>query len=251
MKEKANNVQELSTPLEMLSDGEEGWQNVITSLIQQEVGKALKEKESGGSGDSDHMQIHANLVSFDHFTGRIVSQDNQSSMHNLEFRIIDSRASTYMCHNLSRFKDVESSKILVVAKAERGLYVLNEESFNCSSIQDPYSVCPLAKQQRLMFNKTSEYSNVLFDLIHIDLWGPYKVATRLDTRYFLTIVEDGSRSNWTMLLSNKMHVFNVVKSFFNMVKKQFNIDIKRIRTDNGSEFLSNDFQSFVSNLGVL
>ncbi|GAA0183463.1 hypothetical protein LIER_30870 [Lithospermum erythrorhizon] len=44
MKQKANDVQEMSTPLKVLNEGKEGWQNMISSLIQQKIGKILKGK---------------------------------------------------------------------------------------------------------------------------------------------------------------------------------------------------------------
>ncbi|GAA0156904.1 hypothetical protein LIER_14287 [Lithospermum erythrorhizon] len=178
---------------------------------------------------------------------------------------------------LMTLQEPDSSKIIAIAKAERGFYVLNEDSFNCSTIADFIASCiqnnralscsvssgltearlwhtrlgHARNDQRPMFNKTSDHSHIPFELVHIDLWGPYKVATRLNTRYFLTLVEDCSKSTWTILLNNKMQVLSVVKSFFNMVKKQFHADIKKLRTNNGSEFLSNDFQAYISDLGVL
>ncbi|GAA0186456.1 hypothetical protein LIER_33744 [Lithospermum erythrorhizon] len=289
MKEKANMVQEMSTPLEILNEGRDGWQSVISTLIHQEVGKVLKGKDVGCS---EQLQTQASPDGFDHFAGSIVSKSYLSDMHIMECWIIDSGASTHMCNNLSRFSvwhklkqgvsmnlsdnttkeieyaaninlhgnivlknylfvpsfkynllsinkasetngDVESSKILPIAKADKRLYVLSEESFECSFIQGfvsnciqnssvfscnvstgttdaklwhsrlghvssevlkklfkdldfnfstkPFYVCPLTKQQRLIFNKACDHSTILFELVHIDLWGPYKVATRQDT----------------------------------------------------------------------
>ncbi|XP_075097814.1 uncharacterized protein LOC142175140 [Nicotiana tabacum] len=60
-------------------------------------------------------------------------------------------------------------------------------------------VCPCAKQTRLPFPTSSIQSKDYFDLIHIDLWGPYKVPTWDENRYFLTIVDDYSRMTWIFL----------------------------------------------------
>ena len=40
------------------------------------------------------------------------------------------------------------------------------EKFHCD-------VCPLVKQKRLPFNKSTHITNNCFDLIHYDLWGPF------------------------------------------------------------------------------
>ncbi|KAL2230327.1 UNVERIFIED_CONTAM: hypothetical protein Sindi_1627100 [Sesamum indicum] len=34
-------------------------------------------------------------------------------------------------------------------------------------------ICPQAKQQRMPFNISTSHSNACFDLVHMDLWGPY------------------------------------------------------------------------------
>jgi len=38
-------------------------------------------------------------------------------------------------------------------------------------------VCPQARQTRLHFQNSSTTINAIFDLVHMDVWGPYKVAT--------------------------------------------------------------------------
>jgi len=55
------------------------------------------------------------------------------------------------------------------------------------------TVCPCAKQTRLPFHSSSIKSNACFDLIHVDVWGPYNTPTFDGNKYFLTIVDDFSR----------------------------------------------------------
>ncbi|KAF7830214.1 Retrovirus-related Pol polyprotein from transposon TNT 1-94 [Senna tora] len=58
-------------------------------------------------------------------------------------------------------------------------------------------VCHYAKQQRCAFPKSVTRSNCIFDLIHVDLWGPYKEkCVFTSAAYFLTVVDDHSRSTW-------------------------------------------------------
>ncbi|GAA0172871.1 hypothetical protein LIER_41418 [Lithospermum erythrorhizon] len=133
----------MNTPLEVLNDSKEGWQNVITSFIQQEVGKALKEKESGSSSGADHLEIQANLVGFDHFAVISVVVLFLKPQTKLWYSRLGHVSSDVLKH---LFKDID---------------------FTFTG--EPCFVFPLAKQQRLMFNKASDHSVVLFDLIHIDL----------------------------------------------------------------------------------
>ena len=70
--------------------------------------------------------------------------------------------------------------------------------------------CILAKFARLRFDKSSVHTIHCFQLIHMDLWGPYRVANITGAKYFLTLVDDFSRSTWTHLLQNKEQVSSAI-----------------------------------------
>ncbi|KAJ8452442.1 hypothetical protein Cgig2_000031 [Carnegiea gigantea] len=63
--------------------------------------------------------------------------------------------------------------------------------------------CPLAKFTKLPFGLREHTAANAFNLIHMDVWGPYRVPTRGKFRYFLTIVDDYTKSTWTFLLQYK------------------------------------------------
>ena len=48
-------------------------------------------------------------------------------------------------------------------------------------------ICPVAKQKRLSFSSSTHVSDLPFDLIHCDLWGPFSTPTMDGYKYFLTI----------------------------------------------------------------
>ena len=54
-------------------------------------------------------------------------------------------------------------------------------------------VCPLAKQTGQVFPSSNSRGSTSFDLVHMNLWGPYKTPTLDKKHYFLTIVDDYSR----------------------------------------------------------
>ena len=64
-------------------------------------------------------------------------------------------------------------------------------------------ICPIAKQKRLPFFSSTHVSNLPFDLIHCDLWGPLSTLTIDGYKYFLTIVDDFSRCTWIYLMKTK------------------------------------------------
>ncbi|GJU06838.1 retrovirus-related pol polyprotein from transposon TNT 1-94 [Tanacetum coccineum] len=97
-------------------------------------------------------------------------------------------------------------------------------------------VCHRAKQSHEKFSVSDNKVASIFELIHCDLWGPYKTTSSCGASYFLTIVDDFSRSVWVYLLVHKSEVFESMKMFLAMVKRQFNKHVKIVRSDNGTEF---------------
>lgn len=73
----------------------------------------------------------------------------------------------------------------------------------CNKIDLPCDICQFAKQSRLPFAVSNTKASECFELIHCDLWGPYKSPTYSTCHSFLTIVEDFNRCTWTYLLSSK------------------------------------------------
>lgn len=105
----------------------------------------------------------------------------------------------------------------------------------------PCDSCFAAKQKRLPFPHSSTNSIACFDIIHMDIWGPYSTPSMFGYRYFLTIVDDHSRFCWIFLMKLKSETSNYVKAFVKLIQTQFKTTIKTIRSDNGPEFILKDF----------
>ncbi|CAL1409609.1 unnamed protein product [Linum trigynum] len=110
------------------------------------------------------------------------------------------------------------------------------------------TVCPMAKQKRLPFMVSESHSIALFDLIHIDIWGPYGVTSIDGYRYFLTIVDDFSRNTWVYLMHKKSEARDLLTYFISHVQTQYNLKPKVIRSDNGLEF---HMPTFYNSLGIV
>lgn len=72
----------------------------------------------------------------------------------------------------------------------------------------------LAKQSRLHFPTSSARANIPSDMVHVDLWGPYKVSTFNKKQYFLTVVDDCSRFTWVHLLQLKSKTVVAINFFW-------------------------------------
>ena len=78
--------------------------------------------------------------------------------------------------------------------------------------------------------------------------GGYKVASLSGARYFLTIVDDHSRSTWIYLMKHKSDIGNLLINFINMVETQFDSKIKTIHSDNGPKF---KLENFYVQMGII
>ena len=86
---------------------------------------------------------------------------------------------------------------------------------NCCN--KPCTVCPLAKQKRILFPFNNNKCAHPFDLAHMDGWDPLSILKSDGHKYFLTIVDDASRATWVFLLKAKSEVRPLIVSFYNMI----------------------------------
>ena len=94
----------------------------------------------------------------------------------------------------------------------------------------------MAKLKRLPFPFNNKICASAFDLVHMDVCGPYSIPTLDGYEYFLTIMDDATRATWLFLMKSKSNVRPLFQSFYTMVATQFSQNIKSIRTDNAKKF---------------
>ncbi|GJZ88337.1 ribonuclease H-like domain-containing protein, partial [Tanacetum coccineum] len=136
--------------------------------------------------------------------------------------------------------------------ADQVLNVLkNDLNLSKKTCVSACETCHRAKQTREPFPLSDHKSMNPGELVHLDLWGPYKVSSREGFRYFLTIVDDYSRAVWTYLLKTKDEVFDCIVNFIKLIHNQFNVKIKTFRSDNGTEFVNKKMFSLLADLGII
>jgi len=74
-----------------------------------------------------------------------------------------------------------------------------------------------SEQKCLPFPFNNHMSSSAFDLLHMDVWGPYSTPTLDGCKYFLTIVDDATRATWVYLMKTKSAVQSLIISFHAMV----------------------------------
>ncbi|KAL2921093.1 Retrovirus-related Pol polyprotein from transposon RE1 [Bienertia sinuspersici] len=105
-----------------------------------------------------------------------------------------------------------------------------------SDEKDVCIICQLVRFIKLPYTISQLRASKPFELIHLDIWGPYKVSARGGYKYFMTVVDDHSRVTWVTLLKQKSEAFETIERFVMVAANQFESKVKLIRSDNALEF---------------
>lgn len=160
--------------------------------------------------------------------------------------------SSAQCFNLSKSDSLDLwHKRLGHPAYDTVKHILKNASISFSSIKPVVvcSACQYGKAHKLSFsNSTTVYSRPL-ELIAIDLWGPAPVLSHGHS-YYMACVDAFSRFTWIFPLQKKSDVLIKFREFKLLVENKFATKICAIQTDNGGEFLSSVFKSFIINSGI-
>jgi hypothetical protein len=74
------------------------------------------------------------------------------------------------------------------------------------------------------------------ELIHMYLFGYVAYLSIKGNKYGLVIVDDYSSFTWVFFLQDKSETQGTLKSFLRQAQNEFELKVKKIRSDNGSEF---------------
>ena len=68
--------------------------------------------------------------------------------------------------------------------------------------------------------------------------------------YFVTFIDDKTHYVWIYVLKNKHEVFETFKQWKSLVEKSSGYKVKTFRTDNGGEYMSTEFESYLKSEGI-
>ncbi|GFV41423.1 retrovirus-related Pol polyprotein from transposon TNT 1-94 [Trichonephila clavipes] len=93
-------------------------------------------------------------------------------------------------------------------------------------------------------------SSQILELLHADLCGPINIESYGGAKYFMVIVDDFSGMYFTYFLKNKYEVFDIFSQFKAKYENLIDKRIKKIRTDNGLEFVNEQLDTYLANSGI-
>jgi transposase InsO family protein len=87
-------------------------------------------------------------------------------------------------------------------------------------------------------------------MLHIDLFGPVAYISICSNKYDHVIVEDYSRFTWVFFLQDKNETHEVLKKFLRRAQNEFDVKVKKIRSDNDTEFKNTQVEDFLDEEGI-
>ncbi|KAJ0616238.1 putative RNA-directed DNA polymerase [Helianthus annuus] len=85
----------------------------------------------------------------------------------------------------------------------------------------------------------------------MDLFGPVNVKSITGDHYCLVVTDDYSRFSWVSFLKSKDETYDSLMALFKKIENLYQMRIKRIRSDNGTEFKNNKMEEFCDERGIL
>ncbi|GJQ89074.1 putative ribonuclease H-like domain-containing protein [Tanacetum coccineum] len=113
------------------------------------------------------------------------------------------------------------------------------------------SACAMGKSKKKPHKPKSEDTNQeKLYLLHMDLCGPMRVASVNGKKYILVIVDDYSRFTWVKFLRSKDEAPDFIIKFLKMIQLRLKVPVRRIRTDNGTEFVNQTLHEYYEKVGI-
>ncbi|KAJ9552760.1 hypothetical protein OSB04_016805 [Centaurea solstitialis] len=88
------------------------------------------------------------------------------------------------------------------------------------------------------------------DMIHMDLCGPMRVESLARKKYMLVLVDEFSRFTWLEFLRAKSDAADRIIAFIKRIQVLLGRRVKKLQSDNGTEFRNAKLQSFLEDVGI-
>ncbi|CAI7849614.1 unnamed protein product [Closterium sp. NIES-53] len=111
--------------------------------------------------------------------------------------------------------------------------------------------CDGGKLARHTFPDKGSDADDALAVMHIDLCGPFRVAAKDDSLYFLLLKDRKTRYVWVRLVAKKSDVLREFKKWLVVAERQTKKSVLMLRSDQGGEFIGKEFIAFVDGKGTL
>lgn len=179
-----------------------------------------------------------------------VAVKDSSNTYKMLFRTMICSANLSVSDNLKLWHErcghvnVKYIKQMVDKDLVKGIKFSDVENFFCES-------CVMGKQHKLPFKKNKDHVKLgIGERIYSDVCGPISTPSVQGMRYFVTFKDENSGYRVAHFIKHKSDVYECFKSFNTKIKTKFGHPVKVLHTDGGTEYLSNEFKSYLNEEGI-
>ncbi|CAI6005156.1 unnamed protein product [Closterium sp. NIES-65] len=208
-------------------------------------------------GDGDEMLLvdaTGEVLGRARYTGRVLCTDLRPCPTQLQstevvaLRTITSATKTTPDRMHARLAHVNVDTIKSSAKHN----VATGLDITLSTGADPPCVsCVGGKLARHTFPAKGSDAAEALAVVHIDLCGPFWVAAKDGSLYFLLLKDRHTRFVWAMPVAKKSDVLREFEKWLVLVERQTKKSVLSLRSDRGGEFLGKAFTDFVDGKGIV
>jgi hypothetical protein len=138
--------------------------------------------------------------------------------------------------------------------SEKGMQILHKRNLfsDLKKIDlDFCEHCVYGKHKRVGFLKVEkEKKNERLEFVHTDVWGPTQVSSLGGSHYCVTFIDDATRKTWVYCIRQKSDVFDTFKKWKALVENEARKSLKCLRSNNGGEYCSKEFDDYCSYHGI-
>ncbi|GJX21298.1 retrovirus-related pol polyprotein from transposon TNT 1-94 [Tanacetum coccineum] len=121
---------------------------------------------------------------------------------------------------------------------------------NKSAIALSYNNVQHSSKMKPHKSKSEDTNQEKLYLLHMDLCGPMHVVSVNGKKYILVIVDDYSRFTWVKCLRSKDEAPDFIIKFLKMIQVRLKVPVRRIRTDNGTEFVNQTLREYYEKVDI-
>lgn len=135
------------------------------------------------------------------------------------------------------------------------LYKLKDHAigveFNARSELKSCEICLRSKLAKTSFGERTRVTTTPMELIHSDIAGPMNTPGIFNKElYVISFIDDLTRFQKMYPIKKKSDSLDALKTFIAEVPNQIGLNIRTLRTDNGGEYISNEFKKYCIDNGI-
>jgi transposase InsO family protein len=113
----------------------------------------------------------------------------------------------------------------------------------------PCRGCLLGKATQRSFPPSEKRGSKPLDLVHTDL-AEFPTLSRHQNKWMITFIDDYSSFGCIMFLKRKSDAIDRFKDWLAWAENQSDLKLKRLRSDRGGEYISQDLSTFLNSRGI-